>query len=73
MGQAAIVAGRHAATRAGVERPVAELLDLANTHGWDTSLLSVHARRHRPYVKIPTPGRWTWTGNLFDGGAERDR
>ncbi len=58
----AATTGRH---RGG--RPLAELLDEAAAEDWDTSLLSVHARRHRPYVAIPTfPSRWKWTGNLHD-------
>ena len=59
----AVTMARH---RADAGRTVAELLDQAAANGWDTSLLSVHARRHRPYVKLPLPSRWTWTGHLFD-------
>lgn len=59
----AATTGRH---RGG--RPLVELLEEAAAGDWDTSLLSVHARRHRPYVAIPTPlpSRWTWTGDLYD-------
>lgn len=59
VGQA--MTGRH---RGG--RPVAEVLEEATAEDWDTSLLSVHARRHRPYVRVPLPSRWTWTGHLYD-------
>lgn len=54
--------GRH-----GQGRPVAELLEQAAEQRWDTSLLSVHARLHQPYVPpLPPvlPSRWTWTGDL---------
>ncbi|MFJ8966034.1 hypothetical protein ACIRG5_42260 [Lentzea sp. NPDC102401] len=73
------VRGRH------VEgRPVADLLDQAAAQDWDTSLLSVHARRHRPYAPIPSPApvnrweppalpiRWTWKGALDEDVVTAD-
>lgn len=47
---------------------VAELLEEARADGWPTHGLVPHARRVRPYVRQTqfSPGRWTWTGGLYD-------
>jgi hypothetical protein len=52
-------------------RPVGELLAIAAENNWDTSLLSVHASRHRPYAPLPPTApdratRWIISGDLYD-------